>query len=48
MVSKQRKADASGYRVIGGNATLALASLMGCLIIASQFLQMANVIPAVG
>ncbi|QUM91453.1 amino acid permease [Moritella sp. 36] len=48
MVSKQRKADASGYRVIGGNATLALASLMGCLIIASQFLQMAKMIPAVG
>lgn len=48
MVSKQRKAQASGYRVIGGNVTLALASLMGCLIIASQFLQMANVIPAVG
>jgi len=48
MVSKQRKAQASGYRVIGGNVTLALASLMGCVIIASQFLQMANVIPAVG
>jgi len=48
MVSKQRKADASGYRVIGGNVTLMLASLMGCLIIASQFLQMANMIPAVG
>ena len=48
MVSKQRKSQASGYRVMGGNATLALASLMGCLIIASQFLQMADVIPAVG
>jgi len=48
MVSKQRKAQASGYRVIGGNVTLVLASLMGCLIITSQFLQMANVIPAVG
>ena len=48
MVSKQRKAQASGYRVLGGNVTLALASLMGCLIIASQFLQMASVIPAVG
>ncbi|QUM82921.1 amino acid permease [Moritella sp. 5] len=48
MVSKQRKADASGYRVIGGNVTLVLASLMGCLIIASQFLQMAKMIPAVG
>lgn len=48
MVSKQRKAQASGYRVIGGNVTLVLASLMGCLIITSQFLQMADVIPAVG
>ncbi|WP_017219827.1 aromatic amino acid transport family protein [Moritella dasanensis] len=48
MVSKQRKAQASGYRVIGGNSTLVLASLMGCLIITSQFLQMADVIPAVG
>ncbi|WP_255555026.1 aromatic amino acid transport family protein [Moritella sp. 24] len=48
MVSKQRKAQASGYRVIGGNLTLVLASLMGCLIITSQFLQMANVIPSVG
>ncbi|MDX2322028.1 MAG: aromatic amino acid transporter [Moritella sp.] len=48
MVSKQRKAQASGYRVMGGNVTLVLASLMGCLIIASQFLQMADVIPSVG
>jgi len=48
MVTKQRKAQASGYRVLGGNVTLVLASLMGCLIIASQFLQMADVIPAVG
>ncbi|WP_198435533.1 aromatic amino acid transport family protein [Moritella sp. F3] len=48
MVTKQRKAQASGYRVVGGNVTLVLASLMGCLIIASQFLQMADVIPAVG
>jgi len=48
MVSKQRKAQTSGYRVVGGNVTLVLASLMGCVIIASQFLQMANVIPAVG
>ncbi|KXO12583.1 Tyrosine-specific transport protein [Moritella sp. JT01] len=48
MVSKQRKAQANGYRVIGGNVTLVLASLMGCLIITSQFLQMAKMIPAVG
>lgn len=48
MVSKQRKQQASGYRVLGGNVTLVLASLMGCLIITSQFLQMADVIPAVG
>lgn len=48
MVSKQRKAQASGYRVSGGNVTLVLASLMGCLIITAQFLQMADVIPAVG
>jgi len=48
MVSKQRKQQASGYRVLGGNVTLVLASLMGCLIISAQFLQMANVIPAVG
>ena len=48
MVSKQRKAQINGYRVIGGNVTLVLASLMGCLIITSQFLQMAKVIPAVG
>jgi len=48
MVSKQRKQQASGYRVLGGNVTLVLASLMGCLIITAQFLQMANVIPAVG
>ncbi|PKH06745.1 aromatic amino acid transport family protein [Moritella sp. Urea-trap-13] len=48
MVSKQRKTQVSGYRVVGGNTTLVLASLMGCLIIASQFLQMADVIPAVG
>lgn len=48
MVSKQRKSQATGYRVLGGNVTLALASFMGCLIIASQFLQMADVIPAVG
>lgn len=48
MVSKQRKAQASGYIVSGGNVSLVLASLMGCVIIASQFLQMADVIPAVG
>ncbi|MBL1418256.1 MAG: amino acid permease [Moritella sp.] len=48
MVSKQRKAQASGYKVSGGNVSLVLASLMGCVIIASQFLQMADVIPAVG
>ena len=48
MVSKQRKAQTSGYKVSGGNVSLILASLMGCVIIASQFLQMADVIPAVG
>ena len=48
MVSKQRKTQASGYKVSGGNVSLVLASLMGCVIIASQFLQMADVIPAVG
>ena len=50
MVVKQRKTTAldQGYRVNGGNVALVLSSLAGCLIIAAQFMQMANIIPNVG
>ncbi len=50
MVFKQRKTapEENGYRVRGGNLTLALAGLTGCLIITAQFLQMIDIIPAVG
>ncbi|MFT5881368.1 MAG: tyrosine-specific transport protein [Moritella sp.] len=50
MVFKQRKTapEENGYRVRGGNLTLALAGLTGCLIITAQFLQMFAIIPSVG
>ncbi|WP_064602795.1 tyrosine transporter TyrP [Photobacterium sp. J15] len=45
---RQRPAYCNGYKVGGGTPALIIASGLGIMIIASQFLQMAGVIPAVG
>ena len=49
MVWKQRKVRGTeGYRVKGGNLGLGLAALFGVMIISSQFMQMAGLIPSLG